>query len=261
MTLARLLLCAILPAPFLHGFARLTPETNAAFDRYAEAAEARMKTNLQPEHFLQTTDPAVRANLRGGELRIESRGTLDNGKQVKVPDGMIQDCLGIMFIPGATIAQVKAVLQDYENYKQFYKPEVTESKQLSHQGDEYDVFLRLYKKHVLTAVLNSNYHVRYGMVDARHMYVTSHSTRIAEVKKDGELPVGNDSGFLWRLNSYWRFEEADGGVYAECEAISLSRDVPFGLGWMIKGFLEKLPKESMLNTLRGTKSAVQPKIR
>ncbi len=261
MTVARLLFCALLPGSVLYGFAKLTPETNAAFDRYAGAAEARMKASLRPEHFLQTTDPVVRANLRGGELRIESRGTLDNGKEVKVPDGMIQDCLGIMFVPGANIAQVKAVLQDYENYKQFYKPEVTESKQISHQGDEYGVFLKLYKKHVLTAVLNSNYHVRYGTLDAKRMYVTSHSTRIAEVKKEGELPIGNDSGFLWRLNSYWRFEEADGGVYAECEAISLSRDVPFGLGWMIKGFLEKLPKESMLNTLRGTKSAVLSRIR
>ncbi len=72
----------------------------------------------------------------------------------------------------------------------------------------------------------------------------------------GEEPLGDDSGFLWRLNSYWRFEESEGGVFAECQAISLSRDVPALLGWMIKGFLEKFPKESMLNTLRGTKAAV-----
>ena len=71
--------------------------------------------------------------------------------------------------------------------------------------------------------------------------------------------MGDDTGFLWRLNSYWRFEQADGGVYAECEAISLSRDVPPILGWMIKGFLEKFPKESMQNTLRGTKAAVLAK--
>jgi hypothetical protein len=254
VTVARLLFCvSLIPAPFLHGFAKLTPETASAFDRYSALAEAKMNTGLPPEN--------VRAKLRSGELRIEPRTVLDNGKEVTVPDGMIQDWLGMMFIPGATIAQVKAVLQDYENYKEYYKPEVTESRQISHQGDEYDVFLRLYKKHVLTAVLNTNYHVRYGVLDPKRMYVTSHSTRIAEVKKEGESPIGNDTGFLWRLNSYWRFEEADGGVYAECEAISLSRDVPLGLGWMIKGFLEKFPKESMMNTLRGTKAAVQSKIR
>jgi hypothetical protein len=94
------------------------------------------------------------------------------------------------------------------------------------------------------------------------MFVNSHSTRIAEAKESegppgAEEPVGDDSGFLWRLNSYWRFEEADGGLYAECEAISLSRDAPMGLGFLLKGFLERFPKESMQNTLRGTRAAVQ----
>jgi hypothetical protein len=207
---------------------------------------------------------AWKAKAHGNNIRIEPSHTLDNGKKIDVPDGMIQHWVGTMFIAGAAIPQVKAVLQDYENYKHIYNPEVIESKLISHQGDEYDIFLRLYKKQVLTVVLNSNYHVRYGLLDPRRMYVISHSTRIAEVKDTarpaaGEEKVGDDTGFLWRLNSYWRFEQADGGVYAECEAISLSRDVPPLLGWMIKGFLEKFPKESMQNTLRGTKAAVLAK--
>jgi len=210
---------------------------------------------------IHSSSEAWKAKVRGGQIGIEAGATLDNGKEINVPDGMIQHWVGSMFIEGATIPQVKAVLQDYENYKRIYKPEVIDSRQISQQGDEYDVFLRLYKKQILKVVLNSNYHVRYGTPDPRRMYVISHSTRIAEVKDAGhpearEEPVGDDTGFLWRLNSYWRFEEADGGIYAQCEAISLSRDVPPVLGWMIKGFLEKFPKESMLNTLRGTKAAV-----
>jgi hypothetical protein len=231
---------ALLVAPSAQA-AKLTPQTDAAFDRYILLTEARMKTDWK-------------ARVRGGQIRIE-------GKTIDVPDGMIQHWVGSMFIPGASIAQVKAVLQDYENYKNFYQPEVIESRQISRQGDEYDVFLRLYKKHVLTVVLNSNYHVRYNTPDPQHMFVISRSTRIAEVKDaghpgTGEQPVGDDNGFLWRLNAYWRFEQADGGVYAECEAISLSRDLPPLIGWMIKGFVEKFPKESMQNTLRGTKAAV-----
>jgi hypothetical protein len=108
----------------------------------------------------------------------------------------------------------------------------------------------------------TNYHVRFDQLDAQHLQVTSRSTRIAEAKNsdgsyDRESPVGGGAGYLWRLNSDWRFEGADGGVYAECEAISLSRDVPFGLGWMLKGFVERFPKDSMLNTLRGTATAAQ----
>jgi len=100
------------------------------------------------------------------------------------------------------------------------------------------------------------------MPDPNRLIVTSRSTHIGEVKDPGksyteEVPLGQDSGLLWRLNSYWRFEAADDGVYARCEAISLSRDVPAGLGWMLKGFLETFPRESMVNTLRGTSAAVQ----
>jgi hypothetical protein len=141
---------------------------------------------------------------------------------------------------------------------------VIASSELAHHGNEYDVLLRLYEKHLLTIVLNSNYHIRYEMPDASHLTIISRSTHIGEVKDPGksvteEVPPGEDSGFLWRLNSYWRFEAADGGVYARCEAISLSRDVPPGLGWMLKGFLDSFPKESMVNTLRGTRDAILAK--
>lgn len=259
-----LAVCAFLTAaqPGL-AFAKLTPETARAFDRYVEAAESRMAQDLLPARFLHIdTEPGLKARVRGGEVGIQSGSTLNGAQETKVPGGLLQDWLGLMFIPGASITGVRAVLQDYSNYKNFYKPEVIESKEISHHDDEYEIFLRLYEKHILTVVLNANYHVLYGMLDAKRMYVTSHSTRIAEVKDPKhsyteEEPVGDGTGFLWRLNSYWRFEEADGGVYAECEAISLSRDVPLGLGFMLKGFLERFPKESMMNTLRGTKAAVQ----
>ena len=240
-------------------FARPGSDTNAAYDRYVELSEARRNHEAHP-----LDKPENRSRLRNGELLIEAGSTLDNGKEIKVPNGMIQDWRGMTFMPNANIGQVKAILQDYDNYKNYYAPDVTDSKQLAHSGDDYDVFLRLYKQQILTVVLNSNYHVRYVTPDAHRMSVISRSTRIAEVRNPkgpftDEHPVANDTGFLWRLNSYWRFEEADGGVYAECEAISLSRDVPMGLGFMLRGFLQKFPKESMINTLKGTKAAVQSK--
>jgi hypothetical protein len=229
-------------------FAKLSAETAAAFDRYVGQAEGKL-----------TAEPVRSAALRHGELPIQ---TGPGARDAQAPGGMLQDWVGRMFIPGATLAQVQAAMQDYGNYKNFFQPEVIESKQLAHTGGEYDVFLRLYEENVLTVVLNTTYHIRYEMPDPQHLTVTSRATRIAEVKHpdhsyDDEEPVGEDNGFLWRLNSYWRFEAADGGVYARCEAISLSRDVPLGLGWMLKGFLERFPRESMRNTLRGTRAAVE----
>jgi len=250
----RVLVLLLLPGLSAFAFPTLTPETTRSFDRYVESVEAAMTDAAG--NFPQINQ---KNKLRGGEVRIDSAPPQDTD----IPGGMIQDWRGIMFIPMATIQKVKAVLQDYDHYKQFYKPEVMESKELAHHGDEYDIFLRLLKRQAwVTVVLNSEYHVRFTQPDPRHMLVVSRSTRIGEVvdadrSLTEEEPAGRDSGFLWRLNSYWRFEEADGGVYAECRAISLSRDLPPGLGWMIKGFVSKFPKESMQNTLRGTKAAVE----
>ena len=251
VTAHRLLPALVVCALNAFSSATLTPEASGAFDRYVQLAEAAR--NRAPEAL-----PGA-AQLRSGEVTIEP-GVAP--QQIKIPGAMIHDWVGAVYIPNTTIQQVKAVLQDYDNYKHFYQPEVIESKQLAHQGDEYDIFLRLRKHQVLTVVLNTEYRVRYIFPDPRRMQVISRSTRIAEVKDSDrsltiEKPVGSDNGFLWRLNSYWRFEEADGGVYAECRAISLSRDVPMGLGWMIRGFVSKFPKESMQNTLRGTKAAVE----
>jgi len=264
VTRIRALFFTLLVPAHLAAFARLTPETVSAFDRYVELTEVRMKGDLHPERFLQVAvTPDVRAKLRAGELRIErAPATKDQGKEIKVPVGLIHHWLGAMFIPNATLASVYAVMRDYEHYSAFYQPKVIGSKRLAHQEDEDDIFLRVYMKQFLTVVLNSQYHVRYGQLDPQHACVVSRSTRIAEVKDlkhpdDGEEPVGNDSGFLWRLNWYWRLEQADGGVYAEWELISLSRDVPLAFRWMLKGFVEKMPKEFVMTTLRGTKSAVE----
>jgi hypothetical protein len=241
---------------------KLTPETASAFDRYVELAEIRMKGDLQSTHFLRVAaTPELREKLREGELHIEPGTTLDSGKKIKVPGGLVHHWIGAMFIPKATIGDLKAAVQDYGNFTSYYKPEVTESRQIAHASDEDDVFLRLNEKLLRAVVLNSNYHVRYSVLNAQHAWVTSHSTRIAELKDpknpaSGEEPIGNDSGIIWRFNWYWRFEQADGGVYAEWEMISLSRELPFGLRWIFKGFAERLPKESVMNSLRGTRVAV-----
>jgi hypothetical protein len=242
--------------------AELTPQLQKGFDRYIQLTEERQARELNPQHFLYGNPTAEqRTKLRNGELLILRQKTLDQGKEIVVPGGLLQDWAGLLFIPHATIPQVRAILQDYAAYKQFYKPEVIESKLLGHKGNEFDIFLRLYKLQFVTVVLNGNYHVAFGDLDAKHMYVNSRSTHMGQVKNPskpdaGEFPAGHDDGFLWALNSYWRFEQADGGVYAQLEAVSLSRDLPFGLGWL-KGFLQKFPVESMQNTLKGTKLAVE----
>lgn len=214
---------------------QLKPETSRAFDRYVDVAE-------KFPSFRAETMKAARA----GETVVIERKV----PTVSIPDGLVHDWLGVLFIRGATLDSVRAVMQDYASYKRIYAPDVTESKLIARQGDDFHVFLRLSKHEFITLVYDSEYDVQYsdGPPDIDTFYVTSRSTKITQ--------QGDDHGFLWRLNSYWRFEQADGGVYAQCRAISLSRGIPFGFGWL-RGFLQKFPRESMVSTLEATRRAAQ----
>ena len=70
------------------------------------------------------------------------------------------------------------------------------------------------------------------------------------------MPEGNDGGYLWRLNTYWRFLERDGGTYVQCESITLTRSIPFGLHWLIGPFLTSIPRESLTFVLETTRKAL-----
>jgi hypothetical protein len=238
--------------------AELEKGTAEAFDRHAAKAEREMHGVASGKSFLWAdADRNRKERMRRGEVVIEPRG---QSGLVEVDGGLIHDWIGGMFVPGATLSKTLAAIQDYARHKDSY-PEVTASRIIRREGDFFKVFLRLRKKKVVTVVLNTEHDVQYTRTAPNRVRSRSIATRIAEVKNVDEpgmqeLPPGKDSGFLWRLNSYWRFEEADRGVYIECEAISLTRDVPTGLGWMIKPIIRDLPKESLEGTLAATRKAV-----
>ena len=189
-----------------------------------------------------------------GEIRVDpvkGKGTTD------VPHGVIHDWRASAVAPGASAAKVIAVLQDYDRYKTTFAPGVVDSKLLSHEGDRWHPFLRLYKKKIIAAVLNSEYDVEYRKLDQQRWAVISRSTRIAEVEDGKELPPGTGHGFLWRLNAYWLIEQRPDSVYIECRTLSLTRDVPSGLGWIVKPIVSSLPPESLRDTLEATIRAVR----
>lgn len=266
----RLVLASILIALGLQSaFAeQLKPETVSAFDHYVQLSEARMSEQLDSGPFLRIDDlpPQQRnadlAQLKNGDVVVERLQTLDQGRPIPVPGGLIHHWIGTVFIPGATLTQTIAFLQDYDNQYKFYSPDVERSKLLQRNGDDFKVFFRLRKHKVITVVLDTEYDVKYPTLGQDRAASDSRSTRIAEVENAGkpdesEKPVGNDSGFLWRLNSYWRFLQRDGGVYVQLEAISLTRDIPTGLNWLIGPFVTSIPKESLVFTLTHTRQALQ----
>jgi len=251
--------------------AELKQKTTTAFDKYVAATEARMQEELKPGGTFLYIDglpaDAMKSSydkLKNGEVLVEKQETKAPGVSSDVPDGMVHHWVGLAFIPGANLAQVLAIAKDYDRRAELYKPEISASHLISHQGNDYKFFLRLYQKRFTTAIFNTEYLAHWGQVDPSKVYSNSISTKVAEVKDndhpDGEeYPVGQGRGYLWRLNTYWRFEAKDGGVYLQCEALSLTRDIPWGLGWLIKPLVTKIPKESLNHALGQTRTVVQEK--
>ena len=229
--------------------AELQPRTIAAFDRYARLTEAR----------IDGPGPFILGTLPRSELLIERMVTRDAGREIDVPGGLIHHWMGTAFVPGATVDQALALLQDYNSHAQVYRPIVARSRLLGREGDTFRFHLRFLTKKVITVVVNTDHEARFTRPSADRASARVHSTRIAEVEDPGtpqerELPVGNDGGYLWRLNTYWRLLEQDGGTYIQCESISLTRGIPTGFGWLIGPFVTSVPRETLMFTLETTRT-------
>jgi hypothetical protein len=242
-------------------FAGPGPRTAAAFDRYMAQVEAVISREQNSQDSFLTIDrfaPAQRAEaqarLRRGEVLVERRSL----GATRIPGGLIHHWRGIVLIPNATVGQVLALVQDYDHTARYYSPEVVSSRLLSHSGGDFHIFMRLRKHKVVTVVLDTEYAVHYGLLDATHHFSVSRSTRVAEIADAGEPgahSLEHDNGFMWRLNTYWRFVQVPNGVLTQCEAVSLTRDVPTGLGWMIGPFVQDISR-ALQFTLTATRNAV-----
>jgi hypothetical protein len=247
--------------------AELQRQTAAAFDRYTRATEARLaKTATRDGPFLFIdARPANRAEayaaLGQGRVLVEPVNADEGGRPIEAPYGLIHDWVGLVFIPGATLERTLAVIQDYDNEENIYAPEVRRSKLLKHEGDYFEVYLQLYKETIVTVVLNGDFDIRYERLSASRAISRTSSTRLAEVADLGqpgehELPVDGGHGSLWRLHNYWRYEERGGGVYVQPESIGLSRNVPFGFGWLVNPLLRSIPRRTLEALLTRTRIAV-----
>jgi hypothetical protein len=254
------------PAP-----AKLRSETVAAFDRYLRLTEERNDVEwkrgsalLWIDSLPETQRSDAYAALKRGDVQIHQLSTLDSGKPVVCPGGIIHHWVGAAFIPGAKLDDVLGVLQDYDHQSTYYAPDVERSKIESHEGDHFRVFLRFRRHKVITVVLNTEHEVRYFRDAPERAHSRSSAVRIAEVENPGksderEKQPGNDGGYLWRMETWWRIEERDGGVYVQSEVASLTRDIPTGLGWLVGPFVTSIPKETLAFTLEATRKAVQQK--
>lgn len=246
--------------------ADLQPKTVAAFDRYVKLTETGIDAPGGKALWIDTLpDPRAKEIgelLRAGNVVVERLLTKDGARDIDIPNGLVHHWVGTVFVPGARLQDAVALLQDYDRHAEVYAPAVQRSKRLSQDGDRFTAFLRFYQKKVIAVVVNSEHEAVFVRRAPGEVRSRIRSTRIAEVEGPGtpaerEKPVGRDGGYLWRLNTYWRFVERDGGVYIQCESVTLTRSIPIGLGWLVGPFVTSVPRESLEFTLDTTRKTLQ----
>jgi hypothetical protein len=238
-----------------------SPRDIEAFDSYVDRVESRLALQHgSAATFLAGLAPGSRAEtrLRCGETIVEQ---LTPAGGLSLPGALLHHWRGSAFVPGATASDFERLMQNLDGYPHYFAPQVLQARVLSRNGNRLQASMRIVQHHVLTVTMDSTYDIVYTRLDAQHGYSLSHSTRISEIDAPGSsaervLSAAREHGYLWRLNTYWSYEERDRGLYIQMETVSLTRSIPAGLGWAISPFVESIPRESLEFTLRAACNAL-----
>lgn len=237
----------------------LQPETVSSFDAYVQRVESELSHRWNGEKaFLRVEEePRALQKVMNGRLFVERSAPY---VPLDVPDGLVHDWYGAVFIPHTSMQKVLGVLQDFDHHADIY-PQVTRSKLISRDGNDITGYWRLEeKKQAIQSAFDVRQEAHYQQINADEWICKAYAKDIKAVEdpdSDHERirSAGEGMGLLWRLYAYWDLKAVSGGVLAECRTVSLSRGLPGGIGWLIRPFVQSIPKESMDSTLRNTRKA------
>lgn len=238
------------------------------WDEYQRLTERRINSEISSgrgflvqDFFSPEEQARCKRTLDSGSVYVTKMQTrADSGASIEPPDALVHHWMGSIFVPSITLASLLKWVQNYDQQAKYFN-EVEASKTLSRTGDTFKIYLRLRRKKIITVYYNTEHWAEYRSWGPTRVASRSYATKIAELADPGtprerEKPSQDDSGFLWKLNSYWRFQQEHGGVTVDCESISLSRRIPTGLGWLIRGYVESVPRESLTTTLISLRDGV-----
>jgi len=203
--------------------------TLRAWDAYVAQAEAQL-------------DRAPRLVVRAGAHTTE-------GASTDAPGGTISDWRGAAFLPGITLDQLLHRLQHPGTPPP--QEDVVSSRVISRSADGLRVSIRLVRRSIVTVSYDTEHEMTFRRRTPTLATARSVATRIEEIG-------GDDHGFLWRLNSYWRYEERAGGVMVELRSLTLSRDVPSLLRPLASPLVRRVARESMVRTLEALRREYAP---
>lgn len=222
-------------APIYH----LDNQTIAAFDDYIAKFDREVIAPFKASGHLWMDD---------GNCCMQNK-SFENGKNVIQPrenadiaGGSIHHFTGSMHIDGATIDDVRKVMEDYAEYAKNFGPDVSKAtggpQPDSTPADEhYLAHLTLESSTLwINLTYDSVYDTHYHRLDENRWYSTSKAISIRELRDQhdpakGFYPEGEDHGFLWRTNTYWFVRQSNNGIDCEVDSITVSRPVPTGFGW------------------------------
>ena len=239
----------------------LRPDVLRAFDRYAQLTEMRLEAELRgasPLLWIDRQPAGIRSSLLTsldrGEVVSAQMQTRDTNKQIDADGALIHHWIGTVLLPGVRLDRVRSVLQDYNRYAEWFGPLIQRARVTSHAGDHFQVAMRTEMRKILTVTVDADYAIDYRPVGTNALFVRSLATAIHMVDSPGtsderRTPAEQTFGFLWRLNTYCAFKEVAAGTYEQCESVSLTRDVPFPLGPIVRPLVSGIPRETLEFTL------------
>ena len=233
--------------------------TLSAYNSYLESAISELDSGVEGKDILWVNDSTDRVSkLKAGEIIAEPWG---GEPTVSIEGGEISDVIGAVLIPGKSLDEVLALMQDYDSYQTTFAPEVAESKLLSRDGDRFKAAVKFIKKIVIAIGFHVEQTTDFTRVGEAQWQSRGRATKLTELAGVGtaaeaELGADESHGYLWQVFTVENFEQVDGGVIVESRTVSLSALLPLSLRWMAST-LAKIPQQSMTEKLEAIRRALQ----
>lgn len=239
------------------------PGALTAWRSHVEQAKAELEASAdcQPGPFLLVDRYQKEAGQAhsGKILALHAAGE----GVLPVPSGLIHHWTGIVYVPNVRAAAVLRALKDYDSYAAIYQPAVTKSRLLNHAGSEFRYRLEFQAKGFgIKSGLRGDFRSTYVSLDARQGYSVTEATRLVELEHPGtaeerEFSPAEAHGYIQRMFTIVRYREMGDGVVVEVETLTLSRDIPASVRWLVEPFVERFSKQVLTGTLEKFRDRVE----
>ncbi|HEV3057286.1 MAG TPA: hypothetical protein VGY48_03520 [Vicinamibacterales bacterium] len=222
----------ILGAVFLASAASHAPSamTVAAWEKYVAQTEAELE------------------RARTSPVPPRPGGITATGDTIDIGAGTISHWRGTVFIRGVAVDQLLDRLQFPGTPPP--QDDVVSARVVGRTADSLQISMRLVRHAIVTVTYDTEHCMTFHRWSPVLATARSVATRIDEVG-------GGDHGFVWRLRSYWRYDQLQDGVVVGVEALTLSRDVPAIVKPFVAHIITRVARESMERTLEALKRYVE----